>query len=77
MTSRYRPSNGTEGEIFMNHFCDRCSKDAKYRETLDGSDGCEILANTLVFEIDDPEYPKEWIRDEKGPRCTAFEEEKT
>ena len=22
-------------------------------------------------------YPKEWIIDEKGPRCTAFEEEKT
>ena len=71
----YRPSNGTEGMVFQYAYCDRCAKDAKYRETEDGADGCRILANALSYNIGDPEYPAEWTHDERGrPTCTAFEQ---
>ena len=67
----YRPSNGTEGEIFMEGFCYRCTKEPD----------CEILSNTLALDIDDRDYPKEWRRrtDSNGwpgtAECTAFEKE--
>lgn len=62
MNKSYRPSNGTEGTIFMAQFCDRCTKD-----------DCWIIIDTFRLSIDDPEYPKEWTFDEDGePTCTAF-----
>lgn len=73
----YRPSNGTEGEMFMEQWCSRCARDVAYRNNKPEY-GCRILAATFVFDIDDPEYPKEWIRqatDDEWPgtaRCTAF-----
>lgn len=73
-TKKYRPSNGSEGCWFTGEFCDRCQKDADYRNN-DG-DSCQILCNTMVYDLTDPEYPDEWIYDEDGnPVCTAFEEE--
>lgn len=71
----YRPSNGSEGEWFMGRWCGQCQKEATYRKTDDGADACRIATNTMAFDIDDPLYPKEWVKDERGPRCTAFEEE--
>lgn len=60
----YRPSNSTEGELFMSKFCYRCCHD--WNE-------CEILTNSLCYNIDEPEYPVEWIYDENGkPTCTKF-----
>ena len=76
MSRPYRPSCGTEGADFQAHFCELCTKDAKYRETLDGEDGCPILASTLFLPLSDPRYPKEWVQDEQGARCTAFEAER-
>jgi len=74
MTLRpYRPSNGCEGLDFQEEFCSRCTKEAKYRETDDGADGCPILTATFLYAADDPRYPKEWVQDEVGARCTAFE----
>lgn len=72
MTKPYRPSNGSEGEWFQSKFCDLCRFDAKYRRTQDGKDGCKILANVYAYNIDHPDYPKEWIEDDGGPRCTKF-----
>ena len=70
-TIPYRPSNGTEGELFMSQWCARCQRDRGSREA-DG-DGCDIIAMTMAFNIRDPEYPKEWRQDGlSGPRCTAF-----
>lgn len=66
MSERYRPSNGTEGDIFKADFCQRCQRDA------DADAPCEILTNSMVFDINDAAYPSEWIKDERGPRCTAF-----
>lgn len=67
----YRPSNGTEGMIFEEQFCDRCVKN-------DPEKGCEIQLNAFCYQIDDPQYPKEWIEDGnlENPRCTAFEARK-
>lgn len=62
----YRPSNGTEGMIFMEKFCDKCKKN-------NTGDGCKILADSLCFEVNEPEYPKEWVYDENNkPTCTSF-----
>ena len=72
---KYRPSNGTEGEGFMEIYCSRCRKDAKFRETQDGTDGCPIIAATMLYDVDDDRYPSEWVQDESGAgRCTAFVE---
>ena len=72
MARKYRPSNGTEGEDFQEHWCAHCARDAAFRDNPDSGDGCPIVAATFVFQIDEPEYPEEWIEDDRGPRCTAF-----
>lgn len=53
---------------FMDMFCNRCAKE----ECPESFEGCPILADTMIYGVDDPRYPKEWIRDENGPCCTAF-----
>jgi hypothetical protein len=66
--SIYRPSNGTEGLIFMRNFCFRCKKEKE----------CKILPATLFLEADDEGYPKEWTWvpvDMSTPSCSEFEEE--
>lgn len=66
---KYRPSNGTEGAGFMSRFCDQCRND-------DGGVGetvCEIIGNTMAYDVDDPEYPDAWCYGQDGqPQCTAF-----
>lgn len=68
-TKPYRPSNGTEGEMFMERFCDRCAIDGEHPQ------GCEILAASFAFDPRDERYPKEWVRGADGwGTCTAFNE---
>ena len=63
----YRPSNGTEGMMFFDWFCENCKRD------INGD--CPIYAASLAFHKDDKEYPKEWVIDEDGqPTCTAYDE---
>ncbi len=69
----YRPSNGTEGEYFMEAFCAKCVK----FEPCPGVGGrhCDIQMRSIVHGIDDAEYPGEWRYDKSGdPTCTAFED---
>jgi len=74
----YQPSNGTEGMMFSDCFCDKCEKDRKYRKNLAGRDSCPILPLTMLYDPGDTEYPAEWIYDENGnPTCTAFTPELT
>lgn len=69
----YRPSNGSEGDMFRHAFCDRCIHERDY-DPESGAGGCEILGRSLFHDIGDPEYPGEWTHDDKGrPTCTAFE----
>lgn len=67
MTEKYRPSNGAEGESFFSAWCEKCDNDSK--EPL-----CEILTRSMAFDIEDQEYPVEWVCTDKGPECTAFVE---
>jgi hypothetical protein len=68
----YRPSNGTEGEIFMERWCATCQRDADFQDGNDGA-GCEIAARALAFDIGQPDYPAEWCETSEGPLCTAWE----
>lgn len=61
--AKYQPSNGTEGDWFEGEWCAQCAK---------WNDGCDIHCLTLFYDVDSPEYPKEWVKDDSGPRCTAF-----
>lgn len=63
----YRPSNGTEGDVFFCKYCELCKKNLV-------PEGCKIQLRTMAFDIDEPEYPKEWVHDKDGYAiCTAFE----
>ena len=69
----YRPSNGTEGNMFMDLWCNYCKREIAYQEERDPP--CAIMLGTFVFDVRDPEYPKEWCYTEDGqPCCTAFEQ---
>lgn len=74
----YRPSNGTEGESFIEDMCGNCERDRAFREDPDRNDGCPILAASYAFNIDDPRYPQEWqyvwFGGDECPTCTAFVE---
>ena len=74
MKEKYRPSNGTEGMIFCEHFCDQCIHE-KFNHTMNDVDKkCDILSATMLYDIDDPEYPSEWTYDDQGhATCTAWQ----
>lgn len=63
---KWRPSNGTEGEIFHASWCDHCKRDAHQ--------DCSIRGDTYCYDVNDPKYPREWQYGDDGqPKCTAFE----
>ena len=78
MTEKYRPSNGSEGECFYAGWCRHCQRDKAMREgcdfdECDDNDLCQIIADTMAYDIDHAKYPKEWTYDKDGnPCCTAF-----
>lgn len=73
MSNRYKPENGCAGADFQEAFCDRCMADKAFRDGT--GDSCEIIANTMVFDVEDERYPAEWIYGADGtPTCTAFQE---
>ncbi|MFC4727105.1 hypothetical protein [Coralloluteibacterium thermophilus] len=62
---KWRPSNGTEGELFIGSWCAECSRDA--------TGGCSILSATFAHEVTDEAYPPEWqIGGDGQPRCSAW-----
>lgn len=67
----WRPSNGTEGEIFIDDFCAQCIHE-KFWHTQDHADKqCEIFNRNLLEDMG-VEIP-ELIYDERGmPTCTSF-----
>ncbi len=68
----FQPSNGTEGEIFQEYFCYNCLRDEDYNPRK-GTGRCEILLRAICWNIDDPEFPREWIYGKDGqPTCTVF-----
>ncbi len=75
---KYRPSNGTEGDFFFSAWCCKCQRDKSMREgcdvnECDDNERCDIIGNTMCFDVEDDEYPKEWQIGKDGqPCCTAF-----
>ena len=62
---KYCPSNGTEGEYFMEKFCYHCIHDNGDKVI------CPILMASMSYYPSDPKFPKEWIYDGLGnPTCT-------
>lgn len=68
----YYPSNGTEGEGFMEIFCASCKKDTGYRKA-DGKTLCGIIA----YAMGQGKAPKQWIRVGCKSICTSFVDYKT
>lgn len=67
---KYRPSNGTEGEYFMSEFCYQCIHENPNPHC---NPKCDIITATMCFDVNEPEYPKEWIYDANNqPTCTKF-----
>ena len=69
---RYRPPNGSTGAAFMVKWCDKCAMDDP-----ENKDFCPIIGNTMVLDVDHPDYPDDWIIPANEPRmseakCTAF-----
>lgn len=72
---KYRPSNGTEGDGFISAWCGKCERSGRPGKPCDAGHevlGCSIVGRTMAFNIEDTEYPDEWIHGKDGPECTAF-----
>lgn len=68
---KYRPSNGTEGAIFMSQYCFTCKKCGMDEDS--DIPPCQILGRTFGYSIDEPEYPSEWTYNDQGdPICSAY-----
>lgn len=74
--SKYQPSNGTEGEIFIDSWCGSCARSGAPGRPDDAGEeiiGCSITGRTMAFSPEDDEYPVEWQYGADGqPRCTAW-----
>ncbi|EME69738.1 hypothetical protein H261_11909 [Paramagnetospirillum caucaseum] len=70
---KYRPSNGTEGELFYGAWCADCAREAAYRADPALGEPCPILSATMTFDVSNPLYPEAWQFGADGqPTCTAF-----
>lgn len=62
----YMPSNGTEGMMFCDEFCDQCIH--QHPDPGKSPQCDDILLQSLIGK-----QPKEWVYDSEGrPTCTAF-----
>lgn len=68
--SAYKPTYYEEYDIFYGNLCIHCSNDIEFRRT--GKNGCEIFARAQVYDIDQDEYPSEWVIINDMPFCVAF-----
>jgi hypothetical protein len=79
--TKYRPSNGSEGELFVSSWCGTCARDHGMLKGLpleecDDNQVCDIIARTYAYDINDPRYPDDWQYGADGqPRCHAYVEE--
>ncbi len=75
---KYRPSSGTEGEVFEAKHCNKC-RHYEYVEEFGFSDCMKsILGDATGFDIDYLEYPDAWTFTAEGaPTCTEFQSHPT
>ncbi len=63
---KWRPSNGTEGEIFYDSWCANCIRETRR--------GCPIQLDTMLYDVIDEQYPGAWRYGTNGqPECSSFE----
>ena len=83
MKTGFRPSNGTEGELFRRDTCWRCQidhDDGWHTDPWEGYQSCQIVLSALAgeFSYPNPEGPPEWWTDNTYPNvgaswgCTKF-----
>lgn len=67
---KYQPSNGSEGTWFIDKHCMNC----KHCDPDPcGDKQCDILCATMVYNVNQPEYPEEWTYNDKDePICTKW-----
>lgn len=69
----FRPSNGMEGMIFTEAFCERCIHEKFMHTQQHGDMQCDILNRTMLHDKVEDGYPTEWIYNDEGwPVCTAW-----
>lgn len=69
----YRPSNGSEGMWFIAEYCEQCIHE-RFMHTQDHSDKkCDILNRSMLCDLNDDDYPEEWIYQDGKPICTAHQ----
>lgn len=62
----------------MSAWCAHCARDKSMSEGKDydscsEDEVCQIIGATMMFKVEDEEYPKEWQYGADGqPCCTAF-----
>ena len=62
---KYRPSNGTEGDLFIELWCEQCAHNL--------SDGCSIITDSLCYDVTHPNYPNALQYAPNGqPCCKAY-----
>lgn len=59
----YRPSNGEEGAMFEQLWCENCKH----------YDDCSILLMAMIYDKESLNYPKELIISSGQPICKSFE----
>ena len=69
----YRPSNGTEADLFMDEFCSKCAKNPI---SINAKKQCNILGRMMSLSTDDKNYPAQLIIINDKPVCTAFKDRK-
>lgn len=67
---KYRPSNGTEGEYFIEEHCMNC---IHMDPNPEGVKQCDILLRSMVYDIEEKEYPTEWVYKDGEPTCTSWQ----
>ena len=68
---KYQPSNGSEGSYFIETYCMKCRH---CDPDSDGKKQCQILMNTMVYNVTDEKYPSEWRYNKNDePICTKHE----
>ena len=67
----YQPSNGTEGEAFISTYCMNCINE-EWMHDNNSNKKCEILSNTMIYNVKDKEYPKQWCYKDGKPTCTDW-----
>ena len=61
-TTTYTPSDGTEGMMFQDEWCDKCSKQKR----------CPILRDKVLNGYHSKRT--EWIYKDDNPTCTSFKQ---